>query len=161
MVSALTNPTQTFTCYHIFIDHKMQTFSREGGISKYALAFNRCWPSFSCNNLNQTFPVVADQMGKSIRMNLVSLFFTKLPLFSKVSGMSEVNSFLEVMPYHLNCFSSGLWLDYSRMCILLLWSHYQVDLLLKYGLLSCFSTHPRVRFNCVTDYLMFSCKISQ
>lgn len=72
-------------------------------MSKYTFAFQMVviYPpltAITLANLVQTFPVVADQMYKKIRMNLVSVFVKKLPLFRQVSGMSGENNFLEVMP---------------------------------------------------------------
>ena len=55
-----------------------------------------------CNNLNQTFSVVADHTCPTVRRNFGPFLFTKLFQFSNIIGFSGVNCSLEVMPQHLN-----------------------------------------------------------
>lgn len=59
-------------------------------------------PSFSSNNLNQTFPVVAERTCTMVKRNFGPFLCTKLFQFSNIHGMSGVNRSFEFMPQHLN-----------------------------------------------------------
>ena len=119
------------------------------------------WMNIS-SNLNQMFPVVADQTCTVVRRNFGPFRFTKLFKFSSILGMSCVSCFLEVMPQHLNWFefrtlNGPLHKDYflllKQFCC---WftSVFWVVVLLHHPSSLCFQLVDRWPY-------MFSCRICQ
>lgn len=60
------------------------------------------WPSFGSNNLNQTFPVVADETCTIASRNFRPFLCKKLFQFSNIFGMPGKNRSLEAMTQNLN-----------------------------------------------------------
>ena len=103
-------------------------------------------PSLGNNNLNQTFPVVADQTCTTGRRNFGAFLFTKLFQFSKILGVSRVNCSLNVMPQNLNGLRSGLWLGHSKTQIIFLLKPFCCWFTSCFGSLSCCIIHPQLNF---------------
>ena len=116
------------------------------------------WPSFGSNNLNQTFPVVADETASStVRRNFGPFLFTKHFQSSNILGMSGVNRSLCATAVSFGV-RSGLWPGYSRRRFFPFgWSHAAVDLLLCFASFSSCITYPLLELQLVTDGLNFSC----
>ena len=117
-------------------------------------------PSLGNNNLNQTFPVVADQTCTTGRRNFGAFLFTKLFQFSKILGVSRVNCSLNVMPQNLNGLRSGLWLGHSKTQIIFLLKPFCCWFTSCFGSLSCCIIHPQLNFTWWWDELKFPYKIS-
>lgn len=106
------------------------------------------WPSFGNNNLNQMFPIVADETYTASG-GILDHSALQNCQFSNILEMSGVDVFLEVMPQHLHQVDVRSLTGPLQKAYFLLLSHSVIDLPLCTGLLSCCISHPLLCECCV------------
>ena len=58
--------------------------------------------TFSCNDCNQTLPVVVDQSLTTLWRDFGQLFHAELLYLNNTCGFSRINCSFQVLPQHLN-----------------------------------------------------------